>query len=119
MTRQLDLDRPIPGTYLLTGAAASRGYRLNRFCKSLQQGANRAAFKQGERAYMQLHELSPEEIAMVERRDYLAMVRYGASHFLVFRLSGALGTGLAATGAQMRGQTLEEFMRTRTITGAR
>ena len=47
------------------------------------------------------------------------MVRYGASPFLVFRLSGVLGVGLAATGAQMRGETLEQFMQTRRVTGAR
>jgi protocatechuate 4,5-dioxygenase alpha subunit len=119
MPRQLDPDRPIPGSYLFTGAAASRGYRLNRFCKSLQQEPNRAAFKDDDDAYMRAHQLTPEEVAMVKARDYLAMVRHGASHFLVFRLSGAQGVGLAATGAQMRGQTLDEFMRTRRIAGAR
>jgi protocatechuate 4,5-dioxygenase alpha subunit len=119
MPTQLDFDHPIPGSYLLTGASASRGYRLNRFCKSLQESANREVFKRDELACMRSHDLSDEEIAMVQRRDWLAMVRYGASHFLVFRLSGTLGVGLAATGAQMRGETLEEFMQTRKIAGAR
>ena len=119
MTTQIDFDHPIDGSYLLTGAASSRGYRLNRFCHSLQSPANRDAFKRDEFACMREHALSEEEIAMVTRRDWLAMVRYGASHFLVFRLSGTLGLGLAATGAQMRGETLEEFMRTRKLGGAR
>ena len=43
------------------------------------------------------------------------MVRYGVNHFLVFRVAGAVGDGLAAAGAQMRGETLEEFRKTRRV----
>jgi len=52
---------------------------------------------------------------MVRARDWLGMLRYGVNHFLVFRVAGAVGDGLVATGAKMRGETLEEFMRTRRV----
>jgi hypothetical protein len=52
---------------------------------------------------------------MVRARDWLGMLRYGVNHFLVFRVAGMCGDGLAATGAKMRGETLEEFMRTRRV----
>jgi hypothetical protein len=43
------------------------------------------------------------------------MVRYGVNHFLVFRVAGTLGVGLIGAAAQMRGETLEEFKRTRRV----
>ncbi len=111
---------PLPaGCYRLGGSAASIAYGMNRFCHALLVAANRDAFKADPAAAMQAAGLSPAETAMVNARDWLGLVRHGVSPFLLFRLSGALGMGLAATGAQMRGQTLEEFMQTRKITGAR
>lgn len=107
------------GCYPLGGNTASRAYRMNRFCHSLLVPAERDAFKADPTAAMQAAGLSAEETAMVNAHDWLALVRHGVSPFLLFRLSGAVGCGLAATGAQMRGQTLEEFMQTRKITGAR
>ncbi len=59
--------------------------------------------------------LDETETAMVRARDWLAMVRYGVNHFLVFRAAGALGVGLAGAAAQMRGETLEQFKRTRRV----
>ena len=111
---------PLPaGCYPQCGNAASRAYRMNRFCHALLVPAERDAFKADPVAAMRAAGLSDEETAMVNARDWLALVRHGVSPFLLFRLSGAVGCGLAATGAQMRGQTLEEFMQTRKITGAR
>lgn len=92
---------------------------MNRFCHALLVPATRDAFKADPAGAMQAAGLSAEETAMVSAHDWLALVRHGVSPFLLFRLSGAMGSGLAATGAQMRGQTLEEFMQTRNITGAR
>ncbi len=107
------------GCYALGGTTASRGYRMNRFCHALLVPATRDAFKTDPAAAMRAAGLTDEETAMVNAHDWLALVRHGVSPFLLFRLSGAVGSGLAATGAQMRGQTLEEFMQTRNITGAR
>lgn len=101
------------------GAASSCAYRMNRFCHALLVPANRNTFKADPAAAMQAAGLSLAETSMVEARDWLGLVRHGVSPFLLFRLSGILGDGLAATGAQMRGETLQQFMQTRKITGAR
>jgi hypothetical protein len=37
------------------------------------------------------------------------------NHFLVFRVAGACGVGLAGTGAQMRGESLDAFRQTRRV----
>lgn len=116
---RIDQQAPIDGCYPVTGALAQRGYRLNKFCRGFLDPERRARFKRDEAAYFAASDLSAEERAMVEARDWLAMVRHGASPYLIFRLSGAIGVGLAATGAQMRGETLEEFIAGRKVRGAK
>ena len=106
---------PAPGTYLLTVSLAQQGYRLSSFCRGLMRAENRAAFKGDEERYLRDCGLDATETAMVRARDWLAMVRYGVNHFLVFRVAGTLGVGLTGAAAQMRGETLEEFKRTRRI----
>ena len=106
---------PLHGTYLLTVSYAQQGYRLSAFCRSLMKPESREAFKADEERYMRDFGLKEEEIAMVRARDWLAMVRYGVNHFLVFRVAGVTGVGLTGTGAQMRGETHEEFKSTRRV----
>ncbi|HUK01597.1 MAG TPA: hypothetical protein VLW26_04905 [Steroidobacteraceae bacterium] len=107
--------QPSPGTYLLTVSLAQQAYRLSAFCRSLMLQENRERFRRDELAYMQSWELTPAEIGMIRAHDWLAMVRYGVNHFLVFRIAGMYGVGLVGAAAQMRGQTLEEFRRTRHV----
>jgi protocatechuate 4,5-dioxygenase alpha subunit len=110
-----DFANPCPGSYLLTVSLAQQAYRLSAFCRSLMNPEVRAAFKADEEKCLRDAGLTDAEIAMVRARDWLGMLRYGVNHFLVFRVAGAVGDGLAATGAKMRGETLEEFMRTRRV----
>lgn len=110
-----DFANPCPGSYLLTVSLAQQAYRLSAFCRGLMQPENRAAFKVDEEQCLRAAGLSEAEMALVRARDWLGMLRYGVNHFLVFRVAGAVGDGLAATGAKMRGETLEEFMRTRRV----
>jgi protocatechuate 4,5-dioxygenase alpha subunit len=110
-----DFANPQPGSYLLTVSLAQQAYRLSAFCRGLMQPENRAAFKADEEKCLRDAGLSDTEVALVRARDWLGMLRYGVNHFLVFRVAGAVGDGLSATGAKMRGETLEEFMRTRRV----
>jgi protocatechuate 4,5-dioxygenase, alpha chain len=109
------LANPYPGSYLQTVSLAQQAYRLSLFCRSLMKPAQRDAFKQDPDAAMRAAGLDEAEMAMIRARDWLAMVRYGVNHFLVFRVAGAVGDGLVATGAQMRGETLEQFRKTRRV----
>jgi protocatechuate 4,5-dioxygenase alpha chain len=110
-----DLANPTEGSYLLTVSLAQQAYRLSAFCRGLMKPENREALKADEERCLREAGLSEPEIAMVRARDWLAMVRYGVNHFLVFRLAGAMGDGLTAAGAQMRGETLEQFASTRRV----
>jgi protocatechuate 4,5-dioxygenase alpha subunit len=110
-----DFANPFPGSYLLTVSLAQQAYRLSAFCRSLMSPEQRAAFKADEEKCLRDAALTDAEIAMVRARDWLGMVRYGVNHFLVFRVAGAMGDGLVATGAKMRGETVDEFARTRRV----
>lgn len=109
-SRQLDPDRLPAGTYLNTGAAASRTLRFNRFCYDLRHPENRESFRADPEAAMERYGLDPEERALVRARDWLGLVQRGANVFPLLRLSQLCGDGLAATGARMRGETLEQYL---------
>ena len=62
--------------------------------------------------------LSPEESDMVRRRDWRALIRYGASFFMLEKLGAVLGVSNLHIYAAMRGQSLEDFQKTRNAPGA-
>ena len=103
----------LPGTYVFDGRRSRQGYRLNRLSMSLTDPKNRAAFRADEDAYMASMGLTPEEREMVRRRDWHAMVRSGGNIYLLLKIAGTVGQTLLEMGAQMRGETLDQFMATR------
>jgi protocatechuate 4,5-dioxygenase alpha subunit len=103
----------IPGTSVFTGERSQQGYRLNRFAMSLTDPANRARFLADEATYMRAMELDEQEADMVRRRDWPAMIDHGGSIYLILKIAGTIGQTLLQMGAQMRGETLEQFMATR------
>lgn len=111
--RELDLDALPAGTYLNTGNAARRGFKLNRFCYDLRDPANRASWQQDAESLLDRYEIDEEDRALIRAHDWLGLVRRGANVFPLLRLAQLCGYGLAGTGAQMRGQTLEEYLSTR------
>jgi len=103
----------IPGTHVFTGEQSRRGYRLNKFAMSLTEPANRARFLADEAAYLGVLGLDAAEQEMVRRRDWAAMVARGGNIYLLLKIAGTVGQSLLQMGAQMRGETLEQFMATR------
>src|SRR5947209_7510978 len=104
---------PIAGTTVFTGARSRQGYRINKFAMSLTDPANREAFRADERAYMRQCGLTEEESALVARRDWNGLVAAGGNIYVLIKVGGAVGQNLLQMGAQMRGESLEEFMNTR------
>src|SRR4051795_8771055 len=106
-------DTPIPGTTVFTGERSRRGYRVNKLAMSLTDEKNREAFKADEHAYMQRFGLSDREMEFIAKRDWNGLVAAGGSIYLLIKIGGTLGQNLLQMGAQMRGETLEEFMKSR------
>ena len=63
--------------------------------------------------------LSAREKDMVRRLDWKAMQDYGASFFCLEKLARTKGVSNPQMVAAFRGETLEEFLKTRRVPGAR
>jgi gallate dioxygenase len=50
---------------------------------------------------------------MIRRRDWRALIRYGASFFMLEKLGAVIGVSNLHIYAAMRGETLEAFQKTR------
>jgi len=97
------------------GARALRGRRLNQFALSIRDEEHRRRFVADETAYMKAEGLTPHEIDMVHRRDWLEIVKYGGNMYALIKVARALGISQARVGAQMRGEDFNAFMASRPV----
>lgn len=119
MNAQLKGVEKLEGTHLFDLAASARALRLNRFLHGLTVPEKRELFKQNPDAAFDKANLSPEERRMVGELDWAALIRYGASFFLLEKLGRVKGVSNPEMIAAFRGETLEEFLKTRRVPGAR
>lgn len=118
--RASQTDWGIPGTYVFDDTRSRLGYELNRLAYSLTDPANREAFRKDEEGYMARYKLSEAQKEAIRRRDWLALTKeHGGNIYYIYKLGAATGTGLYQMGAQMRGETYEQFLETRGAKGAR
>lgn len=59
--------------------------------------------------------LEEADRALIRQKDWLALIKRGANLFPLLRLAQLCGDGLIATGAQMRGETVEQYLPTRQL----
>ena len=103
----------LEGSYPLTLARSVKAYRLNKFLHGLIEPDRRRRFLSEEEAMFEEARLTEEERDMVRRRDWRAMIHYGVIFFLLEKLGAVVGTSYLHIYAAMRGETLEEFQKTR------
>ena len=103
--------------YVFDLERSAKGLRLNRFLHSLTDGATRKLFLEQPEVAMQ--GLSGQEKEMVRRLDWRAMQDYGASFFCLEKLARTKGVSNPEMVAHFRGETLEQFLKTRRVPGAR
>jgi gallate dioxygenase len=104
-------------SYVFDLERSARGLRLNRFLHGLTVAENRRLFLQDPEKAMA--GLSETERDMVRRLDWKAMQDYGASFFCLEKLARAKGVSNPEMVAAFRGETLEAFLKTRRVPGAR
>jgi len=108
----------LTGTYPFTHARSLKGYRINRFLHRLVEPEHRALFlAESERAFAEAR-LSEEERDMIRRRDWRSLIHYGANFFMLEKLAAVTGSSNLHIYAGMRGESLDEFMKTRNAPGA-
>ena len=103
--------------YVFDLERSARGLRLNRFLNSLTASDVRKGFLENPEQAMQ--GLSDQEKDMVRRLDWKALQDYGASFFCLEKLGRAKGVSNPQMVAAFRGESLEAFLKTRRVPGAR
>ncbi len=110
--------KPIPDTTVFDLRASRRGYRLNRMCGSLCSPVNREAFKRDEEAYLSRFDLSEAEKELIRARDFGGLIHAGLNIYWMLKLGSVTGNSLYRMGAQMRGESYEQFLSTRNLKDA-
>lgn len=108
----------LPGTYPFDLRRSREAYRLNKFLHDLVEPAHRRRFLQDPEGAFEAAQLSDTERALLRARDWRGLIHYGALFFGLEKLAAVLGAPNALVYAGMRGQSLEEFQRTRNAPGA-
>jgi gallate dioxygenase len=111
--RQLEGIGELEGTYPFTLERTAIAYQLNAFLHDLIRPNARAAFAQDPERAMAEAGLTPEERRMVQGRDWQALIRHGAIFFGLEKLAAVVGVPNIAVYAAMRGQSVEDFQKTR------
>jgi protocatechuate 4,5-dioxygenase alpha chain len=110
--------RPIPDTSIFDLRLSRRGQRLNKMCAALCSPAAREDFKRDEQAFMTRFSLTEEEKNLVRKRDFKGMIEHGMNIYFMLKVGSVTGHSLYRMGAQMRGESSEEFLATRRIRNA-
>jgi len=119
MNPQLKGVEIIEGTYLFDLERSARALRLNRFLHGFTVPDQRDLFRADPESAFEKAALTPEERRMVRELDWIALIRYGTSFFCLEKLGRVRGVSNPEMVAAFRGESLEEFLRTRNVPGAR
>ena len=119
MNPQLKGTEKLEGTYLFDLATSAKALRLNRFLHGLTIASNRTLFRDNPEAAFDKAGLSAQERTMVRDLDWAALMRYGASFFCLEKLGRVKGVSNPEMVAGFRGESLEDFLKTRRVPGAR
>ncbi|HZA77341.1 MAG TPA: protocatechuate 4,5-dioxygenase subunit alpha [Acidimicrobiales bacterium] len=99
----------IPGTIVFDGRRSRRGYALNKFLMSLNQAANRDAFRSDERAYLDRFAVDDDQREAVLRREWLRLVELGGNVYYTYKLAACDGMTFQDLAGKQTGMTAEDF----------
>ncbi|SEJ74083.1 gallate dioxygenase [Paraburkholderia diazotrophica] len=118
MADQLDGIERLPGTYPFSVSTAVKAYWINDYLHRMIEPDHRARFLSDPEGSFEAAGLSPEERELIRRRDWPGLLRYGVIFFLLEKLGAVTGVSNLHIYAAMRGESLEDFQRTRNAPGA-
>jgi gallate dioxygenase len=113
MAEQLKGIERLSGTYPFDLARSVKAYRLNRYLHAMIDPAHRARFLVDPEASFEEADLTNEEKDLVRRRDWRGMIHYGVIFFMLEKLAAVVGASNLHIYAAMRGEPLEDFLKTR------
>jgi gallate dioxygenase len=113
MARELAGVEQLPGTYPFTLERSVRAYRINDYLHRMVEPAHRQRFLGDPEGSFADADLSDAERDLIRRRDWRGLMHYGAIFFGLEKLGAVVGVSNLHIYAHMRGQSLEEFQKTR------
>ena len=105
----------LQGTYPFDIAVSQRAWRINDFLHRLIEPAHRERFVNDQEALFEEFGLADEERVMIRERRWIELIRYGVIFFLLEKMGAVIGVGNIDIYASMRGQSVEEFQKTRNV----
>ena len=99
----------IPGTIVFDGRRSRRGYALNKFLMSLNQAANREAFRADEGAYLDRFAVDDDQREAVLRREWLRLLEVGGNVYYTYKLAACDGMTFQDLAGKQTGMTAADF----------
>jgi gallate dioxygenase len=113
MAQQMKGIDKLAGTYPFDLAASVKAYRLNKYLHAMIDPAHRARFLSDPEASFAEAGLTEEEKDLLRRRDWPGLIHYGVIFFVLEKLAAVIGVSNLHVYAAMRGESLEDFLKTR------
>ncbi|WP_165313943.1 gallate dioxygenase [Vibrio ziniensis] len=105
----------LEGTYPFDLARAHSAYRLNDFLHRLIEPQHRQRFKSEPQALFEEYGLTAQEQTMLTELQWIEMIRYGVSFFMLEKLGAVAGVPNPHIYASMRGEDIETFQKSRNV----
>ena len=105
----------LEGTHPFTLDKSLKAFRVNDFLHRLVTPEHRERFVADLEGLMADYALTEEERRMIRGRQWIEMIHYGVTFFVLEKMAAVIGVSNPEVYARMRGQTLEEFQKTRKV----
>ncbi|WP_244869593.1 protocatechuate 3,4-dioxygenase [Paraburkholderia aspalathi] len=109
----------LPGTYVFDLRICNRRLSFNRFFWNMIRLEAREAFWADEESAMVAAGLTEAEKQLVRNRDWLGIVQAGVNFFVLEKWARVVKKTNLEVYAIMRGESFEDFMKTREVPDAR
>lgn len=119
MNPQLIGIEDVPGTYPFDLRTSVRTLGINRFFWGLAKQENRDLLLHSEDEAFDRARLSAEERKMIRAQDWIGLVRYGVNFFVLEKFARVCRISNMEVYAKMRGESFEDFLKTRLVPDAR
>lgn len=105
----------LEGTYPFTLESSRKAFRINNFLHRVVDPNHRERFLNDYNALCTEFGLSDIERTMIQEQQWIEMIRYGVSFFVLEKLAAVIGVSNPHVYASMRGEDLETFQKTRNV----
>jgi gallate dioxygenase len=115
MSYQLQGAEEMKGTYPFSLATALKAYRINEFLHHLIEPTFRERFTHDQQSLFDEFSLTLKEQDLIRDKQWIEMIHYGVSFFLLEKLGAVIGVSNPNIYASMRGEDIATFQKSRNV----